>query len=285
MVYTVSQAEALTGVPRATLRAWERRYGVIAPRRTEGGYRLYDPWQIEMLREMAARVEGGMRPAQAAASLADFRLPPPAGEAAPSGHPDLVAAAVSLNPVVLRRTIDEAFAAGPFEQVITSWLLPQLARIGEAWVAGRLTVAQEHFASAGLMTAVAAAFDEAAEDSHGPTVVVGLPPGGRHQLALLAFATCLRGLGPTVLYLGADLPVADWVIAARSQQARAAVLGAYTAADATSATEVADALTGLSVSVWVGGALGPAVRGATPLPDDIPEAARHLHRVLLGGRA
>ena len=53
-MYTVSQAEALTGIPSTTLRAWERRYGIIAPRRTEGGYRLYDAAQIAMLREMAA---------------------------------------------------------------------------------------------------------------------------------------------------------------------------------------------------------------------------------------
>ena len=77
-MYTVSQAEALTGIPSTTLRAWERRYGIIAPRRTEGGYRLYDAAQIAMLREMAARVRGGMRPAQAAASLADYRPPEPA---------------------------------------------------------------------------------------------------------------------------------------------------------------------------------------------------------------
>ena len=52
-MYTVSQAARLTGVASTTLRAWERRYGVIAPRRTDGGYRLYDAHQIELLREMA----------------------------------------------------------------------------------------------------------------------------------------------------------------------------------------------------------------------------------------
>ena len=108
-MYTVSQAAALTGIPTATLRAWERRYGVIAPRRTEGGYRLYDPAQIALLREMAARIEGGMRPAQAAASLTG-----PRKRAGSTGSPDLVAAAASLDPATLQATIEQAFAASAF---------------------------------------------------------------------------------------------------------------------------------------------------------------------------
>ena len=285
-MYTVSQAEGLTGIPSTTLRAWERRYGIIAPRRTEGGYRLYDAAQIAMLREMAARVQGGMRPAQAAASLADYRPPEPA-RAAPldAGTPDLVAAAASLDPAALRETIDAAFGAAPFEEVVTRWLLPQLRLLGEAWESGRLTVAQEHFASEGLMAVVAAAFRNASGESRGPTVLVGLPAGARHQLALLAFATCLRRLGPNVLYLGADLPTEDWVTTARGQRARAVVLGVYSPADAAAATLVVDAMAESSVTVWVGGTSGALVRGATSLPDDIPDAARQLNRSLLTGRA
>ena len=286
-MYTVSQAAALTGIPTTTLRAWERRYGVIAPRRTEGGYRLYDPVQIEMLREMAARVEEGMRPAQAAASLAGFRAPRPTPAPPPGAvvTPDLVAAAASLDPVILRETIDEAFASSPFEEVVTGWLFPQLRRLGEAWASGALTIAQEHFASAGVMAALAAAFRDAQAESRGPTVLVGLPAGARHQMGLMAFATCLRRLGPNVLYLGADLPADEWRTAAQAQHPRAAVLGAYSPADAEAAGLVVDALAGSSVSVWVGGAERARIRGATPLPDDIPEAARLLNRSLLAGRA
>ena len=41
-MHTVKRAAELTGVPAATLRVWERRYGVVTPSRTEGGYRVYD---------------------------------------------------------------------------------------------------------------------------------------------------------------------------------------------------------------------------------------------------
>jgi DNA-binding transcriptional MerR regulator len=284
-VYTVSQAAALTGIPATTLRAWERRYGLITPTRTRGGYRLYDAAQIEKLREMTARVAGGMRAAQAAASLHDYRTSGP-GPGRLGGSGDLVAAAESLDPTLLRPTIDAAFASADFEHVVGSWLLPQLERLGEAWACGRLSVAQEHFASAELMAALSSFFHASSEGARGATVLVGLPAGARHELVLFAFATCLRRLGSNVVYLGADLPAADWQAAARGQHPRAAVLGAHSLADADAASGVVDALNRLSpaVSVWVGGSCRAAVHGAAPLPDDVSEAARRLNRILMGAR-
>lgn len=282
-MYTVSQAAELTGISSTTLRAWEKRYGLVAPMRNDVGYRLYDAAEIEMLREMAARVAGGMRPSQAAKSLAYFR-PPPAAAPPDARTPDLVAVAASLDPDALTEAIDTAFEASVFEQVVTSWLVPQIRRLGEAWESGQLSVAQEHFASAGLMTAVGSAFHAAAGESRGPTVLVGLPAGAHHELAIFAFATCLRRLGRTVLYLGADVPAESWLSAARVRQPRATVLGASSPADAASATLVAEALAGSSASVWVGGASRAEVRGASTLPDDIPEAARRLNRFVVTGR-
>lgn len=68
-VYTIGHAARLTGVPSATLRAWERRYGLVKPVRTEGGYRLYDERGLQLLRAMAALVAAGWSPRQAAEHL------------------------------------------------------------------------------------------------------------------------------------------------------------------------------------------------------------------------
>lgn len=277
-MYTVSQAARLTGVPAGTLRAWERRYRVIAPSRTQGGYRLYDATQIEQLREMAARVHSGMRPAQAAASL----ISPPPLVPWPDDPPDLVAAAESLDPSLLHDAIATAFAAAPLEDVITTWLLPQLDALGAAWASGRLSVAHEHFASAGVMGALASRFHDQVPGERGPTVLVGLPPGASHELMLFAFAVCLRRLGADVLYLGADVPLADWHRTAQARLPRAVVLGAHCAQDARAAGQIAASLEDLPVSVWVGGSAREQAGGATPLPHDVPAAARHLHRLLLG---
>ena len=60
----------------------------------------------------------------------------------------------------------------------------------------------------------------------GSGVLVGLPPGARHELGALAFAVAARRAGLPTLYLGPDLPVADWVAPARRIGPMAAVIGA-----------------------------------------------------------
>ena len=76
-VYTIGHAARLTGVPSATLRAWERRYGLVTPVRTEGGYRLYDERGLQLLRAMAALVAAGWSPREAAEHLRSDRADSP----------------------------------------------------------------------------------------------------------------------------------------------------------------------------------------------------------------
>jgi DNA-binding transcriptional MerR regulator/methanogenic corrinoid protein MtbC1 len=68
-MYTIGHAARLTGVPSATIRAWERRYGLVKPVRSDGGYRLYDEHGLQLLRAMGALVAGGWSASQAAEHL------------------------------------------------------------------------------------------------------------------------------------------------------------------------------------------------------------------------
>ena len=292
----------LTGVGEARLRAWERRYRVVEPARSTGGYRLYDEDQVAVLREMATLVTNGV-PASTAARV--LTASPSSGVAQTATQPDaatsasevdetavaagtesdLVAAAWSLDPQLLWSVIDRAFSKAPFEQVVEQWLLPQLVLLGEAWETGKISVAQEHFASAGLMRAVSAVYDAAPRSSSGAVVLVGLPRGARHELAIFCFATCLRRLGSAVVYLGADIPEDAWRDAAHLRRARAAVVGVTADYEVPQAQAVADQLASVSppLSVWIGGSHSAAVRGARQLPDSVPAAARILHRSLAAG--
>ncbi|MHA6525545.1 MerR family transcriptional regulator [Tessaracoccus sp. G1721] len=298
-MYTVKQVATLTGVAEATLRVWERRYAVVSPSRTPGGYRLYDDNQVEALREMASLVEAGVPASRAADTVRG--LPGSGVVGAPSTLADadadggsverpaadeLVSAAASLEPVRLTEVLRRAFASGSFEDVADGWLLPSLVRIGEAWEAGELSVAQEHFASAGLMRAISATFDAAPVAATGPTVLVGLPPGDRHQIALLTFATCLRRRGVNVVYLGSDIPVDEWVRAADGRRARAAVIGVTSERFVERAQAVVDGLAQVSppLSVWVGGSHCGSIAGVHHLPGAVAEAASILHVSLASGR-
>ncbi|HQD96040.1 MAG TPA: MerR family transcriptional regulator, partial [Propionicimonas sp.] len=61
------------GLAPGTLRAWEQRYGIVNPNRSEGGYRLYSDDDLDTLRAMAALVAAGMQPAQAAEQIRSGR--------------------------------------------------------------------------------------------------------------------------------------------------------------------------------------------------------------------
>ena len=118
-------------------------------------------------------------------------------------------------------------ADGTFETVADRQLLPALVALGDAWASGRLDVAAEHAASHAVLRRLSAAFQAAGGATLAAgSVLVGLPPGARHELGALAFAVAARRAGIPVLYLGPDLPVADWVGTASRTQARAAVIGA-----------------------------------------------------------
>ena len=64
-IYSISAVERMVGVPASTLRNWEERYGLIQPRRSPGGHRLYTRDQVEQLRFLAAQLEQGLQPAEA----------------------------------------------------------------------------------------------------------------------------------------------------------------------------------------------------------------------------
>ncbi len=64
-IYSIGGISRMLGVPTATLRTWEERYGLVVPQRSPGGHRLYSRVQVELVRFVAERVESGMSPADA----------------------------------------------------------------------------------------------------------------------------------------------------------------------------------------------------------------------------
>lgn len=302
-MYTIKEAAARTGVSVPVLRAWERRYGIVDPARTASGYRMYDETALKRLRTMRRLVEGGWSPSIAAAAIrsnapevaafADESAPAMARRAVPDNDPggqgepaptapesQFVAGAVSLDASRVEQALDDMFAAGTFERVAEDHVLPALHALGDAWAEGRVDVAGEHLASHAMLRRLAAAYQAAAAGSAGndEPILVGLPPRARHELGGLIFATAARRAGLPVVYLGPDLPVADWLAAVDRSGARAVVIGAVTQDDASSARALALELRrrhpGLVIAF--GGAAAPDPRAsrslgraALRLPDDV----------------
>lgn len=306
-MYTIRQAAARTGIGESLLRAWQRRYAVVDPARTPSGYRLYDDEAIARLVAMRRLVEAGWSAAQAAASVraagagaADAELGPATSDPAPAGRPrgsatDLVTAARGYDPVAIESALDDLFGRGSFEAVIDDLVLPAVAELGTAWADGALDIAGEHLASAAVHRRLAERFDHAsvpfgAAGLVGP-VLVGLPPGARHELGALAFGVALRRRGCEVLYLGPDVPAASWAAAADEIDARVAVIAVARPDDVEPAIAAAGAIAAAhpATRVALGGSGARLAAGAgigiVRLPDRVVDAAAEVAGMLAGGRS
>ena len=309
-MYTIKEAAARTGLTIPTIRAWERRYGVVSPERTEAGYRLYDEGAIERLAAMRSLVErDGWRPSQAAdrirtpgldlASLAHR----PVTSSAPSddrspdastlgAHPvadAFVAAARTLDVDAMERVLDEAFAVQRFELAMDEAVFPALRAVGGAWAEGTLDVAAEHAASETVRRRLARFFDAARGPTTQTRLLVGMPPGGDHELGVFAFAVACRRAGQAVAYLGSNVPLESWMRIVRETDISAIVLGSVTDEDAVAVNRVAAAIAMLDhPPVCFAG--GPATvdatigSGAVQLPRSLDEAVAVVADITASGR-
>jgi|1186.fasta_scaffold226386_1 DNA-binding transcriptional MerR regulator/methylmalonyl-CoA mutase cobalamin-binding subunit len=297
-MYTIKQAARLTGISESSLRAWERRYAVVRPRRTSAGYRVYDSTALTALVSMRRLVADGWSTAEAARAVREGTAPvqvedvvvQPGGDHADRAsaadhreHRDqFLSSAALMDTAGIEQSLDSGFALGSFEHVVESWLFPTLDALGEGWARGDIDVAGEHAASHAVHRRLSAAFEAAGSRSRGPAVVVGLPPGSQHELGALAFATAIRRRGLDVLYLGANVPVSSWQEAVSRHAARAAVLSVVTDDDRPNAVAVAERLLeevpaplvasgGRSGTGLTGGVrtLGPAIGAAAEQLDEI----------------
>jgi MerR family transcriptional regulator, light-induced transcriptional regulator len=292
-MYTIKGAAARAGVSVEVLRAWERRYGVVRPERTSSGYRLYDDASIDRLRAMRSLIDSGWSASQAAREIETNGVPaspapserrPFADDSAGDLSAAFVDAAGALDGPRVEAVLDELFAAGSFERVIDERVMPALRALGAAWAAGSMSVAAEHAASHAMLRRLSAAFEAAGRLDVEHPVLVGLPPGSRHELGALAFATAARRRGIGVVYLGADVPETSWIDAAQVTGARGVVIGIPTLADGPTAQGVAEAVSDLpGVLVAAGG--GGVAHADLPssvlrLPDRIVDAAVALEQQL-----
>jgi len=206
----IREAARRAGITPALLRAWESRYGVVTPTRSDAGYRLYSEEDVERITRMRALVENGVAPAEAARALSLVAQNSDAGETggAEARRVALLAAIRAFDEPELQRLLDEAFTALAVESALRDVVFPLLAEIGDAWGRGDISIAHEHFASTvvrGRLLGLSRGWARGV----GPLALLACPPGEEHDLALLGFGIALNRLGWRIAYLGANTPLAE----------------------------------------------------------------------------
>lgn len=217
----------LTGVNPITLRAWERRYGLICPLRTAKGHRLYTQGHVEEIRRVLAYVGRGIPISQVPALLkAESAQPVLAQMRGPwAVFQERIAAAITrLDEPELDQIYDEALSVHSVENVTRELILPLLARLGERWKSLPGSVAEEHFFATHLRSKLGARLQHRMRYATGPRVLAACVPGEHHEIGLLLLALEAQALGMRMILLGADMPLGELAMAARRSGSEAIVL-------------------------------------------------------------
>jgi MerR family transcriptional regulator, light-induced transcriptional regulator len=236
-LYNIKAVVQATNISPSTLRAWERRYNMCQPQRSDSGYRLYSDRDIAIIRWLKAQVDAGISISQAVTwlqSLMDestngnsVALPDPSGRvleavhaAVPTPldvqnfaalHTRLLDALLVFNEGEVEQVLASAFALYPLEHVGEFVVAPTMVEIGERWHRGELSITREHYATNYLLQRLGAILRVVPNGYSGPLVWVGCAPGERHEMGVLLLCIYLRRAGYQVRYLGQDLPPDDLI--------------------------------------------------------------------------
>lgn len=193
------------GVRPDLLRAWERRYGLLEPIRSDGGFRLYTEDDAERVARMRHALDRGLSAAQAASVALQRRGP--SEDLLQGAAARLLAAIERFDEDAVHTVLDESLTAFGLEAVLQDVIFPTLRQIGLGWEQGTLEISHEHFASnliRGRLLSLARLWSRGG----GPLAVLACAPQETHDISLLAFGLILRSHGWRILFLGADTPIA-----------------------------------------------------------------------------
>jgi len=260
---------AMTGLTPDLIRAWEKRYAVVAPIRGARGARLYSSADIAHLR-LLARVVGAGRAIGDVATLTLAELgrlavqPAPDGQGvegrgAPAPREDFVSRVLErlerFDHAAVTRLLGDAVIGLGVRRFVYQVVLPLVHHVGSLWADGELSIAEEHLLT-GMLRNLLASLAQG-RGGHGRPLVLATPAGERHEIGLLLVALLARDAGVDVVYLGVDLPATDIVTAAASARARVVGLSVVAGKNrARACVEVAAIQAALpaEVELWLGGA-------------------------------
>src|SRR5436190_11197500 len=181
-VLRIGEVSKRTGVSPDLLRAWERRYGLLQPTRSAGGLRLYSSDDVERVQLMRHHIAGGLATAEAAA------LALRGGTSESEDRPALELARAELRAALdhfdepgAQLVFDRLLGIATVDTLIAEVVLPYLQELGARWAEGKVSIAQEHFAS-GLLRGRLLGMARGWGSGLGPLAVLACLPGEQHDL-------------------------------------------------------------------------------------------------------
>jgi DNA-binding transcriptional MerR regulator/methylmalonyl-CoA mutase cobalamin-binding subunit len=271
--YPIRAVSKLTGLPLDTLRAWERRYRAVQPRRGERG-RVYveaDVRRLVVLRDLVAqgyaigqvaRLNDRQLRALIERQLEAGKAPGLPGKSRGDGRPrmeqieSVLGAVLRFDYAAADRELGRLATVLSARDVIHRVALPLMRAVGEQWHAGKMSIAQEHLASALVRNLLGGLIRLYSPEQPPVRLMFTTPAGEEHEFGILTAAMLAAGGGLGVIYLGPNLPASETVLAARSAEPDVLVLGiAGTDARSNLLAEVQEIAKRLPprMELWLGG--------------------------------
>jgi DNA-binding transcriptional MerR regulator len=226
----IGELSRRSGVSPELLRAWEHRYGLLHPTRSEGGFRLYSPQDERRVAVMRRHLDRGLSAAEAARLALGEGLAPDSDVDSPSlvsATQELRAALDVFDDSAAQAALDRLLSGFSIETVLRDVVLVYLRDLGDRWERGEASVAQEHFAShvlRGRLLGLARGWNRGA----GPRALLACMPAEQHDLGLIVFGLALRDRGWRITFLGPDTPLDTLTDTATTLRPDAIVLTAMT---------------------------------------------------------
>ncbi len=272
---SISDVERDTGIPKETLRVWERRYAFPQPERDINGERLYPADQIQRLRVAKRLLDLGYRPGKImhldTEQLSELANKAGATAPAPDADDPLLRQCLGLIRAHkmgdLRQRMAQAQLELGLRRFVIELVAPLTTMVGDAWAAGELAVFEEHLFAEMLQSvmrnAIFSAHQQIGQSQARPRVMLTTVPQERHGLGLLMAEALFVLEGAHCVSLGVQTPLADIVTAARMQDADIVALSFSSVMSPRAAIENVSELQnrlGETVQVWAGGSCAALAR-------------------------
>ncbi|WP_421754005.1 MerR family transcriptional regulator [Croceimicrobium sp.] len=213
--YSIKDLEKLSGIKAHTLRAWEQRYQLIEPKRTDTNIRYYIDEHLKKILNIAVLVKSGMRiskvaelgPEELRAAVID------AGRYQGNYESQINAFKIAMleyDEYLFDSIFNKCLIQFGTEETLSRIMGKFIQEVGLLWQAGAISVSNEHFISNLVKQKLFAIIDQTIipqKSDKRKSYVLYLPADELHELGLLYLYYYLKKLGNRVIYLGQSVPI------------------------------------------------------------------------------
>ncbi|PRY89937.1 MerR family transcriptional regulator [Mongoliibacter ruber] len=212
--YSIKDLEQLSGIKAHTLRIWEQRYNLLAPKRTDTNIRFYDDEDLKLILNVALLNDNGFKISKIA-GMTYLEMKEEVVKLTEKNltYDDQIHALticmIEMDEDRFEKVLSTNILKIGFEQTMLNIIYPFLSKIGVLWQTGAINPAQEHFISNLVRQKLIVAIDGQLYKGGGKKFLLYLPEAELHEISLLFAAFIIKSKGHKVIYLGQNTPRED----------------------------------------------------------------------------